>query len=219
MQRGNAAVTTAAELSRYEIWNDPRGNWWMRQHSPGRGKALCYGPAPDKDLLAEIQVRNGLAYATELDESGTKPPPDPRTEKFDVRHGCWCLSDAGRPAPAPDGQPRTPHPHRLKPASFQDLVAGRPIYQVVYGDFFEGGRGYLEIEMGSGKHCLTMTGSTFFMGWRWKGYDVGGSQGHLPLEDFKTVEQYARATQSPPRLFVEIEGPDLDPTPPQRPKP
>lgn len=92
------------------------------------------------------------------------------------------------------------------PACHQDLLDGKTLYERV-----ERGRGtpdrrheFVEIVPGHARHCpANMAGESYLLYWMWKGIDIGGSQGHLPVHRYKSESDFASQRQSSPRLFVE----------------
>ena len=87
-----------------------------------------------------------------------------------------------------------PTEQHFRPACYQDLLDGATIFERTKHD------GFVEIVPGCGKHCSTITGETFHMGWKWKGVEIGGSQGHLHKTPFTDASAFRLNTQSEPRL-------------------
>lgn len=90
----------------------------------------------------------------------------------------------------------------FKPACYQDLLDGKPLFHRVSRG--RSNEAFLEIVPGQGRLCPSnMAGPSFLLGWQWKGINVGGSQGHLPIETYETESAYQMARQSNPVLYVE----------------
>jgi len=87
----------------------------------------------------------------------------------------------------------------LRPACFQDVLEGKPLFQKVGGET-------VEVRLGVGRYCSTISGETYHMGWMWKDRDVGGSQGHVQVRQFRSLSHYQMETQSTPVLWAE-DGP------------
>lgn len=96
---------------------------------------------------------------------------------------------------------------KLKPACYQDLLDGKTLYHRVGKG--QTGCEFLEIVPGRAQYCPSnMTGPSYLLGWRWTDSNHG-SQGHLPVQRYKTVSDYVLEHQSYPALYVEVFEQDL----------
>jgi len=84
----------------------------------------------------------------------------------------------------------------LRPACFQDVLEGKSLFQKV-------GNKMLEVWLGAGRYCDGISGETYHLGWKWKGIDIGGSQGHVHVNRYRSASEYRMYTQSEPVLWAE----------------
>lgn len=91
-----------------------------------------------------------------------------------------------------------------RPACYQDLLEGRPVYHRV-------GQEMKEAELGWGSHHDREGREIYHVSWGWKRAALGGGQGDVPVYRYSSAAEQKQATSGDTRLWVDVLTPWVAP--------
>jgi hypothetical protein len=79
-----------SQQRRCDIWKATDSKWYMRlgdfEYAEERGDCTCYGPFESMEEVDKELDRHSNPGGSNINESGTKPPPDPAVDKIQPKH-------------------------------------------------------------------------------------------------------------------------------------